>query len=331
MAEDSSLVEEDFVTHLKAGDETPPEVPSAANSVSDSLVSGRKSVTWDETNPRGINGAASSTRSNPRVSSRKESKESTDDQSGDGGRSVTSQRSGFAGIRTTMTRDQIKEAEIHGIIFPWRKSYKSWWGFTVFSSIFTIFFETYSIAFQPAGNQDPTDAASIIEYLFTTIFVADIIVYFHLAFYDDNDIIVFQKRAIANEYLKKMFWVDLVGVFPFYHILLGITGEYGNNSELAKYLSLARLAKLVRLHRVKQLFEVLQYSSDISLMTLTLTRNFAFVLVWTHFSACVFYFIAEQYEFDPDNTWIGGVWDGLTGRGRYLTSLYWSITVSLCS
>ena len=307
-------------------DETP-EVPSAANSVTNSVsdsVSLLRKVTWEE------NGPSYKTTSKFHASGRRKnaSRKESFDENADDNKSAASQRSGgFAGVRTTMSGDEIKEAAISGVIFPWRKSYKTWWGFTVACSIFTIFFETFSIAFQPAGNPDPLDAASIIEYLFTSIFVADIVVYFHLAYYDENDALVFDKEAIAAEYLNKMFWVDLLGVFPFYHLLLGMTGQTGKNSELAKYLSLSRLAKLVRLHRVKQLFDNLQYSSNVSLMTLTLTRNFSFVLVWTHISACVMYFLAERYSFDPDNTWIGGVWEDLTLPGRYLTSLYWSITV----
>lgn len=37
------------------------------------------------------------------------------------------------------------------------------------------------------------------------------------------------------------------------------------------------------------------------------------------------YFIARQYDFDPDNTWLGSLVEDLTGFERYCTSLYWSV------
>jgi CRP-like cAMP-binding protein len=81
---------------------------------------------------------------------------------------------------------------------------------------------------------------------------------------------------------------------------------------------------LVRLYRLKLLFQSLQYSSKISLLWLTLTRNCAVAMVWTHFSACALYFIAKQYSFGENDTWIGGVYTSLDPLERYLTSLYWS-------
>jgi hypothetical protein len=58
---------------------------------------------------------------------------------------------------------------------------------------------------------------------------------------------------------------------------------------------------------------------------LTLLRNFGFAILWSHFAACIFFFIARQYDFDPDATWIGGSIEGMTGAERYINSLYWSV------
>jgi CRP-like cAMP-binding protein len=123
-----------------------------------------------------------------------------------------------------------------------------------------------------------------------------------------------------------MLWVDIIGVFPFYAIALAIAGEMGENSKLAQYLALLRLARLVRLHRMKQLFDNLQYNAHISLMTITLTRNLTAAVVWSHFWACLMYFIALQHDFNEDDTWIGGSFDSYNRFERYITSLYWSVT-----
>ena len=214
----------------------------------------------------------------------------------------------------------------HGyVVLPWTRFYRCWWGTSVFFSIFTIFFETYQISFSPAGLTPHNDAASILGFLFMAIFVLDILLNFNLAFYNERDDLVTDRRLIAKNYLRCMFWVDLIGVFPFYLIALAATGEMGNDSDLARYLSLLRLFRLVRLHRVKQLFDNLQYNIHVSLTALTLTRNFGAAMIWTHFAACTMYFIARQYDYDDERTWVGGQVYESNSYERYVTALYWSV------
>jgi hypothetical protein len=223
------------------------------------------------------------------------------------------------------SRKVLQETNKSLIIWPWNKYYISWWSLTVAGAFFTILTETYAIAFLPAGLIPYGDAASIIEYILVSIFLIDIVVNFRLVYYDDDNELVLDEKKIARHYLKGTFWRDFVGVFPFYVVALAITGELGQDSKKAQYLALLRLVKLVRLHRTKQLFDSLQYNTHVSLMTLTLIRNFCFALVWSHFSACVFYFIARQFDFDPDDTWIGGTVNGRNDFERYVTALYWSV------
>jgi potassium channel len=183
------------------------------------------------------------------------------------------------------------------------------------------------IAFMPPGLPTPKDAASILSYIFYSIFFVDIFVTFNLAYYSEaDDHIVTNRRSIALNYVKGLFWVDVLGVFPFYAVALAATGLLGQtDSELAAYLSLLGLFKLVRLHRVRLLFQILQYSSRVSLISLTLTRNFGFALVWTHLNACMMYFISARHGFDEEMTLIGGSYESLDALGRYVTSLYWSV------
>jgi len=220
-------------------------------------------------------------------------------------------------------RKDIEMLNRRGVFLPWKKTYKAWWGFSVLMSIITVFFETYAIAFEPAGGMSGT--SSTFGWVIFAIFVLDILINFNLAYYSETDKLVIDRREIAAHYGKGYFWIDFIGVFPFYIIALAITGDMGVDNDLTRYLSLLRLLRLVRLHRVKQLFDNLQYNTQVSLMWLTLFRNFVVSMTWAHCAACVMYFIARQYDYDDDLTWIGGQVYNQTGYQRYVTAMYWSI------
>lgn len=230
----------------------------------------------------------------------------------------------FAAVSTSSARKMVREAQISWVIFPWSKGYKTWWSLTVICAILTIFTETFQIAFGP-GGLSPDDSSEIIEYILLSVFVLDIGVSFFLAYFNEDEVIIYNRTLIAKNYLRRMFWVDFLGVFPFYAVALACAGQLGQDNNTTQFLALLRLVKLVRLYRVKELFDVLQYNAHVSLTLLTVTRNFAAALVWSHFSACTLYFIARQFDFDPENTWIGDQVADMNTFERYVTSLYWAM------
>ena len=177
-----------------------------------------------------------------------------------------------------------------------------------------------------AGGQVDGGAA-IFGYFLIAIFFVDILVNFNLAYYDEEDEIIWDRKRIAINYYKSgMLLVDFLGVFPFYLVVLAASGEVGNDNSKTQYLNLFRLIRLVRLYRVRQLYDTVRFSTKVSFMALTLGRNLLAGILWTHLNACIFYFIARQHNFNGDNTWIGGSVEGATNFERYCTSLYWSIT-----
>ena len=180
------------------------------------------------------------------------------------------------------------------------------------------------MAFSQGGLVNTNEAR--LEYTLLAIFGLDIIVNFNLAYYDSGGQIVFSRQKIALNYVRNgMFWIDLIGVFPFYIVALEITGQMGQSNELTQKLAFLRLIKVVRLHRVPAFFSILKYSSKISLMTLTLVRDLSAVLVWTHIWSCVMFYIARESAFDEDNSWLGSQVEGMSPFERYVTSFYWSV------
>mmetsp|Transcript_23029 Transcript_23029/g.34909 ORF Transcript_23029/g.34909 Transcript_23029/m.34909 type:complete len:656 (+) Transcript_23029:395-2362(+) len=213
-----------------------------------------------------------------------------------------------------------------GIIFPWDTGYKIWWSLTVIGAILTLLFNPYQIAFEhkPGALQD---SSAVIEFALTLIFGVDILVNFNLAFYEDG-VLVFKRREIFWVYLRKMFWIDFIGVFPFETFFLLVTGNLGKDNDEALLLSLLRLLRFVRLHRMKELAHYLHSKSTISLLWYTLLRNFGVTMALTHVEACSMYFLARYHGFD-ETTWLGPLLAESTFE-RYVTSLYWSI-VTFCT
>jgi hypothetical protein len=211
-------------------------------------------------------------------------------------------------------------------------AYRSWWAFTVFAAAFTAFLETYQIAFSYGWS--PTSGSAILDYILIAIFSIDIGVNFNLAYYDERSKLVYGRRDIARNYMKFWFWIDFVGVFPFYIVSLAITGKLDSVVTIAhqdpiNLLRLFKLVRLVRLHRVITFFAIIKYSQKISFVAYTLIRNFSAAIFWCHLWACIMYFIARQFSFDPENTWIGSLNSDLSNFERYTLSLYWSVvTVS---
>lgn len=242
-------------------------------------------------------------------------------------RALTTQPSGVRGsgllLATPTDYDLVEQAHIHGVIWPWNPYYRFWWHLTVLGAILTVFLAPYEIAFEEAPGI-LWKSADVLEKILSLVFTVDIILTFNLACYKEN--FIFERGQIVKEYLNFMFWVDLVGVIPFQKIALFCGRSLGSSNETDLMLSVLRLLHFVRLYRIKKLSDDLRYNARVSLLTFTLVRNFAAVVIMCHCQACSMYFLARLSDFS-DDTWLGPiVHDSETGFERYITSLYWSIT-----
>ena len=230
-------------------------------------------------------------------------------------------------FRAACGRKRASEQKVRGVVFPWTAPYKVWWGLTVAAAAVTVFFETFMMAFPSSALMFPfTGQHYFVEYVLTEIFFFDVLVKFRLAYYDERDVIVFDKRRIARNYLSsRIFWVDLAGVFPFDFVALFALGRVGEESTLTNYLALFRLFRLLRTYRLRDFFAVLGYDTRISLFGLTMMRNFAAALVWTHLGACTLYFVSKQSSALGCRTFLGDEFGTIDEFESYTTTLYWSV------
>ena len=93
------------------------------------------------------------------------------------------------------------------------------------------------------------------------LFIIDIFLHFYTGIITGDNTVVLDLKQIRIAYMKKWFVIDVVSVFPFDYIVLGIT-ESVSVSELltaSRALRLLRLIKLLSLLRLLKLVRFLRY------------------------------------------------------------------------
>lgn len=106
-----------------------------------------------------------------------------------------------------------------------------------------------------------------------TAYALDICLNFRVAYYEDAMLVV-DFPSIAKHYAQTRLVPDLLTTIPFDWIVLGAMGLQQSNSQLAWYISMLRLLRLGRVYRVYDWVVYLTYHQSISLLCMTLVRNF---------------------------------------------------------
>ena len=236
---------------------------------------------------------------------------------------------------------------------------------TTFFETYQIGFTSSTSVTLPYYDSTNHGMVQYLEYVLTIIFIFDFVINLkYLAYYNDDSNhdhhVVNDPRLITKHYVSsRKFYIDIVTLVPFQYMLLtcvapvigsssSFDNELSNNDDydndgfslndaassyassrrLVEYIAFVRLLRLLRLYRVIEIFDLLAVDTRISLMTLTLIRNFAAAFLWTHVAACTIYFIARvEYNLDPSNTFIGSKIEDTTNTNDYqcyIISLYWS-------
>ena len=190
----------------------------------------------------------------------------------------------------------------NGTLYPWSQFYRTWWHFTAIGAIVTAFVTPYQVAFEEDIGWFK-QSANLMANVLTGIFTVDIVVNFNLAYWKDEQF-VFDKVQIAREYGRSLFWIDALGVIPFGSIVHFVAEHHDLSSDTILKLNLLYFLRFVRLSRIKKVSEELRNNVCINLLTYTLLRNFAVVVVACHIQSCIMYFLARIRHFDED-TWLG--------------------------
>ncbi|PNG99481.1 Potassium voltage-gated channel subfamily H member 7, partial [Tetrabaena socialis] len=97
-----------------------------------------------------------------------------------------------------------------------------------------------------------------IGYTVTGLFVIDLLVNFRTAFYNHQGEMIRDSGAIATNYMKVWFWIDLFGTIPFDSIVLWtgvLSGSSDNTLAALGFLKVPRMLRLGRLLRFLDSFK----------------------------------------------------------------------------
>ncbi|WIA41476.1 hypothetical protein OEZ86_005053 [Tetradesmus obliquus] len=235
---------------------------------------------------------------------------------------------------TYRSRRQLQEQEDvelpPWVVHPYDIAAQCWWTFILVTVVATLFLEPFNLAWSEYPGLHPLsswDTLFAIAYFY--VYASDVLLNFCVAYHAEDGELVTDLPSIARHYAASgRLWADLATTIPFDWIVLEVMGLQESNSTLAWYISLLRLLRLGRAYRLYGWVQNLTYNQTLSLLAVTLARNFALCFFTVHWGACGFWYIARQGGFSPQ-TWVGANMDWVeTGRSsldKWVYSMYWSI------
>ncbi|XP_058780988.1 potassium channel AKT1-like [Vicia villosa] len=203
------------------------------------------------------------------------------------------------------------------IISPSNSHYKKWQLFLAA----LVFYSAWVSPFEFGFLKEPTKFFAIADNVVNGLFFVDIGLTFFVA-YHDKSTYLFEDRfqLIAFRYIRTWFLLDVFSCIPYELVRIMIPGglkSYG-------YFSMLRLW---RLRRVGAMFARLEKDRHYNYFWLRCIKLTCVTLFVSHFAACFYFFIANNYVKDRSTTWLGAVSDvdSKSMMTLYITSLYWSI------
>ena len=159
----------------------------------------------------------------------------------------------------------------------------------------------------------------------------DIVVNFLTAVTNEAGILITSKKAIANNYSKKYFITDVLGlfqinpiVFQLPHVQYGVRGF--NNSYYIAWRFI-RLIKLVKLRKFFHLLETCLQHLKVKFENISLIKFLVEFIMVVHFTACFWGLLGEV---ELRDSWIDveqNRYDSISSK--YIETLYFSFTVIL--
>ena len=126
---------------------------------------------------------------------------------------VMTQKEIMCQLENDKLRDLDKYRDKQFILYPDDPFWNTWDIIMTFLLIYAAFIIPYELCFMNLENKNPV--MRFISLVADIIFIGDVFVNFYTAYYDENDELVVDQKAITSKYLRGWFFMDLIASIPF--------------------------------------------------------------------------------------------------------------------
>ncbi|KXZ53117.1 hypothetical protein GPECTOR_7g1007 [Gonium pectorale] len=174
-----------------------------------------------------------------------------------------------------------------------------------------------------------TPVFAAINYAITALFAVDLVVNFRTAYYNHQGELMRDSSAIAANYMKVWFWIDLFGTIPFDSIvlwtgLLKVSGGSDSNNTTLAALGFLKAPRMLRLGRLLRFLDRFRNAKIFRIAQL-----FMAMILISHWLACVWYIMYRFGGKDASEDWAFEI-EGNSDSGHpnqvtyYVVSYYYS-------
>ncbi|XP_069365397.1 voltage-gated delayed rectifier potassium channel KCNH8-like isoform X6 [Maniola hyperantus] len=205
--------------------------------------------------------------------------------------------------------------------------FKTFWDWLILIATFYVAVVVpYNASFVDEGHPRISVTSDVVV---EALFIIDIMLNFRTTFVSKKGEVVSDSKAIALNYIRSWFVVDLLAALPF--DLLYASDVYSGAESTHGNVHLVKLTRLLRLARLLQKMD--RYSQYSALILTLLMLSFSLVAHWL---ACIWFIIAEkEIDYHRNESWDLGWINNLADRLKvpignishsesYVTALYFT-------
>lgn len=190
------------------------------------------------------------------------------------------------------------------------------------------------VPYRTAFVDETTTGWFYLEIFLDALFVVDLFVNFMSAVEINDEEVDIRFKAIAKNYMKGWFFLDLLACLPFQLLELVVSQgqSSGGYNKLLRLLRLPRLYRLLRILRLFKMSKLFKKNASFQRMIKIIKMNAGVTklikvavstLLLVHLMTCFWFLVAKFDDFNPD-TWVYRI--GIIDYDpwyQYLISCYW--------
>ena len=166
------------------------------------------------------------------------------------------------------------------------------------AQVFIIIYVALSVPFRIGFSREAVPFSAVFwwEVAVDVYFWFDIVLNFRTGYYDRHGQLVIDQKQIAIKYVTGWFPIDVVSCLPVMYVemlIYGADGQAGPDLIALKTFRLLRMAKLLRLVRMKALLVRLEQRYKALAQCERVLKICFFILLSAHFVACIWYFVGD--------------------------------------